>query len=41
MGFVVFAHLMGFALWIGGSLAAMALAIAGRDESPVVRVGMY
>jgi hypothetical protein len=41
MGFVVFAHLMGFALWIGGSLAAMALAIAGRDESPAVRVGMY
>ena len=41
MGFVLFTHLLGSALWIGGALAAMTLTIAGREEDPAVRVGMY
>ncbi len=41
MSFVELAHLMGSALWIGGALAAMVLAIGARDEPPAVRVGVY
>ena len=41
MSLIVFAHLLGFALWIGGAVAAMVLAIGARDETPVVRVGVY
>ncbi len=41
MSIILFAHLMGFALWIGGAIAAMVLAIGARDETPVVRVGVY
>ena len=41
MSLVELAHLMGTALWIGGALAAMVLAIAARDEGPLVRVGLY
>jgi hypothetical protein len=38
---IKFAHLLGFALWIGGAIAAMVLAIGARDETPAVRVGVY
>ncbi len=41
MSLIRFAHLLGFALWIGGAIAAMVLAIGARDEEPAVRVGVY
>lgn len=31
---VVFAHLMGLALWLGGAMAGMVLGVAGRREAP-------
>jgi len=41
MSFVLFAHLMGSALWIGGALSAMVLAIGAREEPATVRAGVY
>lgn len=41
MSLIRFAHLMGFALWFGGAIAAMVLAIGARDETPAVRAGVY
>ena len=41
MGFVVFAHLLGSALWIGGALAAMVIAIGVKGEQAAVRAGVF
>ncbi|MFQ6045861.1 MAG: DUF2269 family protein [Gemmatimonadales bacterium] len=41
MHLVRFIHLFGSALWIGGGLAAMLLAIRSRAEAPTVRAGVY
>ena len=41
MAFAQFLHLLGQALWIGGGLAAMTLAIASRNEDPAVKAGVY
>jgi hypothetical protein len=39
--FARFLHFLGQALWIGGGLAAMTLAIAARSEDPAVKAGVY
>ena len=41
MAFAQFLHLLGQALWIGGGLAAMTLAIASRGEDTAVKAGVY
>jgi hypothetical protein len=41
VAFAQFLHLLGQALWIGGGLAAMTLAIASRNEDPAVKAGVY
>lgn len=41
MRFAQFLHLLGQALWIGGGIAAMTLALAARGEHPAVRGGVY
>ncbi len=41
MGFVLFAHLLGSALWIGGALAAMVIAIGVKGEQAAVRAGVF
>ncbi len=41
MGFVLFAHLLGSALWIGGALAAMVIAIGVKSEQAAVRAGVF
>lgn len=41
MRFAQFLHLLGQALWIGGGIAAMTLALAARGESSDVRAGVY
>ncbi len=41
MSLVLFGHLLGSALWIGGALAAMVIAMASKDEDARVRVGVY
>ena len=35
-----FLHFLGFALWMGGGWATMALVIRARRESPAVRAGL-
>lgn len=41
MAFVLFLHLLGSALWIGGAIAAMVIAIAARRESAAIRAGAF
>ncbi len=41
MVFVGFVHMLGAALWIGGAVAAMVIALYARNESPEVRAGAY
>jgi hypothetical protein len=41
MELIRFVHLLGVALWIGGGLAAMLIAIRSRSEAPEVRAGVY
>ncbi|OGU33701.1 MAG: hypothetical protein A3K13_12385 [Gemmatimonadetes bacterium RIFCSPLOWO2_12_FULL_68_9] len=41
MRFAQFLHLLGQALWIGGGIAAMTLALATRGEDSVVKAGVY
>jgi hypothetical protein len=41
MAFARFLHMLGQALWIGGGLAAMTLAISARGEHPAIRTAMY
>lgn len=41
MQLVRFVHLLGSALWIGGGLAAMLIAIRSRGEPPAVRAAIY
>lgn len=38
--FFRFLHFLGFALWMGGGWATMALVIRARRESPAVRAGL-
>ena len=38
---VLFVHILGTAMWIGGGLAGMLLAFSARDESPQVRAGAF
>jgi hypothetical protein len=41
MDFVRFVHFLGYAMWIGGAMAAMLLAINSRRESVEVRAGVF
>jgi hypothetical protein len=41
MALVRFAHLLGSALWIGGAIAAMVVAIGARGESAAVQAGAF
>lgn len=41
MNLARFLHLLGQALWIGGGIAAMTLAIATRGEDSAVKAGVY
>ncbi|MBI2614230.1 MAG: DUF2269 family protein, partial [Gemmatimonadetes bacterium] len=41
MNFARFLHLLGQALWIGGGIAAMTLALAARSEDGTVKAGVY
>lgn len=41
MRFVEFLHFLGFALWLGGGLAAMVMAIGAREESNQIRAGAH
>ncbi len=41
MAFARFLHLLGQALWIGGGIAAMTLALATRGEDSALRAGVY
>ncbi|OGU04268.1 MAG: hypothetical protein A2W29_02220 [Gemmatimonadetes bacterium RBG_16_66_8] len=36
-----FLHMFGQALWIGGAIAAMVVALASREEDPLVRSGAF
>lgn len=38
---VLFIHLLGSALWIGGAIAAMVVALGSRRESADVRAGVF
>ena len=41
MSLVLFGHLLGSAMWIGGALAGMLFAFAAREEPPIIRAGMF
>lgn len=41
MNLARFLHLLGQALWIGGGIAAMTLALATRGEDSAVKAGVY
>jgi uncharacterized membrane protein len=41
MPFARFLHMLGQALWIGGGIAAMTLAISSRGEHPTLRAAIY
>ncbi|NIM52161.1 MAG: DUF2269 family protein [Gemmatimonadales bacterium] len=41
MALVLFIHLLGSALWIGGGIAAMVIAIGVRGEVAEVRAGVF
>jgi hypothetical protein len=41
MRLVLFVHILGTAMWIGGGLAGMVVAFAARDEAPHVRAGAF
>lgn len=41
MRFAQFLHLLGQALWIGGGIAAMTLALSARGEPSGVRAGVF
>ena len=41
MPMIRFLHFVGSALWIGGALAAMVLALAARNESATIRAGVF
>jgi hypothetical protein len=41
MDIVRFAHFLGSALWIGGALTAMVLAIRSRGESAEIQAGLF
>jgi hypothetical protein len=38
---MLFGHLLGSAMWIGGALAGMLIAFAAREESVIVRAGLF
>ncbi len=41
MAFARFLHLLGQALWVGGGIAAMTLALSTRGEDSTVRAAVY
>ena len=41
MRLVLFVHILGTAMWIGGGLAGMVVAFSARDEAPHVRAGAF
>jgi hypothetical protein len=41
MALLMFAHMLGVALWIGGGLAGMLVAYAAREESVEIRAGAF
>jgi hypothetical protein len=41
MRLMLFGHLLGSAMWIGGALAGMLIAFAAREEPPAVRAGLF
>ncbi len=41
MSFVLFTHVLGCTMWIGGEFAAMLIANGARDESAEVRAGAF
>ena len=41
MSFVLFTHVLGFTMWIGGELAGMMVAYGARDEPAQVRAGAF
>lgn len=41
MRLVLFMHMLGFALWIGGGMAAMVVAVSARGEPGAVRAGAH
>ena len=41
MEVLLFMHLLGSALWIGGAIAAMVVALNARREDPAVRAGAF
>ncbi|MGD8726332.1 MAG: hypothetical protein PVH40_01740 [Gemmatimonadales bacterium] len=41
MAFVLFAHMLGIAMWIGGELAGMMVGYGARGEAPQVKAGAY
>ena len=41
MRLVLFVHVFGIAMWIGGGLAGMVLAFAAREESGQIRAGAF
>lgn len=41
MRVLLFMHFLGSALWIGGAIAAMVVALGARNESVIVRAGAF
>jgi hypothetical protein len=41
MSFLRFFHYLGFALWMGGGWATMALVIRSRRDTPAARAGLF